>query len=99
METSPITDGLYKRVLDQLPPGGLFADQHWRIAVEPFALGPELFKTLESLGRVLLQFYKASNLLHRHSLSGKLPEWISHWLNLGKSSQILDWQAHPATRR
>src|SRR5689334_7467342 len=52
-------------VRDDLPPGGLFTDQHWRVSPTPFPLGPELAKELETLGRVLLQFYRAVNLLYR----------------------------------
>jgi hypothetical protein len=81
-----------------LPPGGLFADQHWRIAPAPFALGPDLAKELESLGRVLLQFYRAANLLYRRSVEGKQPEWVARWLDLGKPSDLIALQRHPALR-
>ena len=50
-------------VHDALPAGGLFADQHWRISPRPFALEPKLAAELEGLGRVLLQFYRAVNVL------------------------------------
>jgi hypothetical protein len=38
---------------------------------------------IESLGRVLLQFYRAVNLLYR-KVEGKQPEWVARWLDLGK---------------
>ena len=81
-----------------LPPGGLFADQHWRISPAPFALGPELAKELDSLGRVLLQFYRAVNLLYRKSVEGKQPEWIARWLDQGKPAWLVELQRHPALK-
>ena len=39
----------------------------WRISPAPFPLGEDLAKEIESLGRVLLQFYRAVNLLYRKS--------------------------------
>ncbi len=81
-----------------LPPGGLFADQHWRISPTPFPLGPELAKELDSLGRVLLQFYRAVNLLYRRSVEGKQPEWIARWLDQGKPAWLVELQRHPALK-
>lgn len=51
---------------------------------------------LEFLGRVLLQFNRAVNLLYRLSVSGKQPEWISRWLDAGKPQSLIDLQRHPA---
>ena len=81
---------------DALPPGGLFAEQHWRISPTPFALGPELAKELDSLGRVLLQFYRAVNLLYRKSAEGKQPEWVARWLDQGKPVELIELQRHPS---
>lgn len=81
-----------------LPPGGLFTDQHWRISPAPFALGPELAKDLDSLGRVLLQFYRAINLLYRKSVEGKQPEWVARWLDQGKPAWLVELQRHPAVK-
>ena len=83
-------------VRDALPPGGLFADQHWRISLTPFALGPEFAKELESLGRVLLQFYRAINLLYRQSVAGKQPAWVAELLDQGKPAELIEWQRSPA---
>jgi hypothetical protein len=83
-------------IRDALPPGGLFADQHWRIAPEPFPLAPELARDLETLGRVLLQFYRAVNLLYRRSVEGREPGWIAQLLDQGKPADLLAWQRHPA---
>lgn len=79
-----------------LPPGGLFAGQEWRISPEPFPLGAELAKEIESLGRVLLQFYRAVNLLYRKSAEAKMPAWVAYWLDLGKPAELIAWQRSPA---
>jgi hypothetical protein len=70
-------------IRDSLPPGGLFAGLDWRISPAPFPLGENLAKEIESLGRVLLQFYRAVNLLYRKGAEGKQPEWVARWLDLG----------------
>lgn len=79
-----------------LPPGGLFADQSWRIAPEPFVLEPGQVRELEFLGRVLLQFYRAVNLLYRQSVEGRQPAWVARLLDQGKPAELLAWQRHPA---
>ena len=78
-----------------LPSGGLFAGQEWRISPTPFPLGDKLAKEIDSLGRVLLQFNRAVNLLYRKSAEGKQPEWIAHWLDQGKPSELIALQRSP----
>ncbi len=85
-------------VRDRLPAGGLFADQQWRVAVEPFALEPGIAREIESLGRVLLQFYRAVNLLHRRSREGKAPAWVAQVLDQGKPPELLEFQSDPGFR-
>lgn len=80
----------------QLPEGGLFAGHDWRVAPEPFALGPKLAAELETLGRVLLQFYRAANLLYRRSAEGAQPPWVARWLDLGKPADLVALQRSPA---
>ncbi len=75
-----------------MPSGGLFAGQEWRVSPAPFPLGRELAASLESLGRVLLQFNRAVNLLYRQSLAGKQPAWVAQWLDLGKPPELLEIQ-------
>ena len=87
-----------RHVRDALPPGGIFADQQWRVSPQPFALGPELAQELDTLGRVLLQFYRAVNLLYRKSVEGKQPEWIARWLDQGKPAWLVELQRHPALK-
>lgn len=79
-----------------LPSGGLFAGQEWRISPTPFPLGDQLAKEIETLGRVLLQFYRAVNLLYRKSGEGKLPEWVARWLDQGKPAELIALQRSPA---
>jgi hypothetical protein len=81
-----------KAIRDSLPPGGLFAGLEWQISPAPFPLGEKLAQEIESLGRVLLQFYRATNLLYRKSVEGKQPEWVARWLDLGKPRDLIELQ-------
>jgi len=85
-----------KFIRDSLPKGGLFAGLDWRISPVPFPLGADLAKEIESLGRVLLQFYRAVNLLYRKSAEGKQPDWVARWLDLGKPAELIALQRSPA---
>ena len=79
-------------IRSQIPPDGLFAGLEWKISPAPFPLGDNLAKEIESLGRVLLQFYRAVNLLYRKSAEGKQPEWVARWLDLGKPRELIELQ-------
>ncbi len=81
-----------KFIREQLPANGLFAGLDWRTSPTPFPLGEPLAKEIESLGRVLLQFYRAVNLLYRKSIEGKQPEWVARWLDLGKPAELIELQ-------
>jgi len=81
-----------KFIRDSIPAGGLFAGLEWKISPAPFPLGENLAKEIESLGRVLLQFYRAVNLLYRKSVEGKQPEWVARWLDLGKPAELIALQ-------
>jgi hypothetical protein len=85
-------------IRDQLPAGGLFAAHEWRISPAPFQLGSQLADELESLGRVLLQFYRAANLLYRKSVEGKQPGWVARWLDRGKPRELIELQRSPALK-
>src|SRR6266581_3599507 len=80
-----------KFIREQIPAGGLFAGMEWKISPTPFPLG-DLAKEIESLGRVLLQFYRAVNLLYRRSVEGKMPDWVARWLDLGKPADLIALQ-------
>jgi hypothetical protein len=77
---------------ERLPQGGLFLGQDWRISPAPFPLGTEVAAQLQGLGRLLLQFNRALNLLYRLSLAGKQPSWVAQWLDLGKPAGVLEAQ-------
>ncbi len=83
-------------VRESLPAGGLFDGHEWRVSPVPFSLGEDLAGELETLGRVLLQFYRALNLLYRRSVDGSEPAWISQWLDQGKSPELIALQRDPA---
>jgi hypothetical protein len=83
-------------IREQVPANGLFAGLDWRISPEPFPLDENLAKEIESLGRVLLQFYRAVNLLYRKSAEGKQPEWVARWLDQGKPAGLIELQRSPA---
>jgi hypothetical protein len=79
----------------QIPTGGLFAGLDWRLSPTPFPIGENLAKEIESLGRVLLQFYRAVNLLYRRSVEGKQPAWIAELLDRGKPRELIELQRSP----
>ena len=79
-------------VRNRRPAEGLFAGLDWRISPDPFPLGPRLVTELETLGRVILQFYRAVNLLYRRSAEGKQPEWVARWLDMGKPAHLVELQ-------
>jgi hypothetical protein len=85
-------------IRDALPPGGLFAGQTWRVSPSPFSLEPKLAREIDTLGRVLLQFYRAVNLLYRQSVTGKQPAWVAQWLDQGKPADLIERQRSPALK-
>lgn len=95
--TRPLTDlaDRARFIRDRLPPGGLFAGQEWRISPTPFPIGPALAKDLETLGRVLLQFYRTVNLLYRQSVEGRQPAWVAALLDQGKPPELIELQRAP----
>ena len=86
-------------VYEHLPAEGLFAGQNWRVSPFPCPLGVALVRELETLGRVLLQFYRAANLLYRRSVEGRQPAWVARWLDLGKPSELIQLQRSPALKQ
>jgi hypothetical protein len=76
----------------RLPKEGLFDGQAWRVSPAAFRLSSELAAELQDLGRVLLQFNRAVNLLYRQSLAGKQPPWVAGWLDQGKPAAVLEAQ-------
>lgn len=85
-------------VRDHLPTTGLFAGQQFRISPNPFPLPAPLVEDLEFLGRILLQFNRAANLLYRLSVAGKQPAWVAHWLDRGKPASLVELQRSPTLK-
>ena len=81
-----------ERIRDRLPDAGLFAGQDWRTTPEPFVLDAATARQIDKLGRILLQFYRAANLLYRQSVFGRQPAWVARWLEQGKPAQIIELQ-------
>ncbi|MSR67051.1 MAG: hypothetical protein EXS24_06730 [Pedosphaera sp.] len=99
LSPSPATKTAAERasaIRSQLPEGGLFSGHDWRMSPDPFPIGNDLADEFEKLGRLLLQFYRAANLLYRQSAAGKQPEWVARWLDLGKPRWLIELQRHAA---
>ena len=97
-ETQPAPEQVSRHVQQSLPAEGLFAGHQWRVATRPFALDKKTVKQLEKLGRVLLKFYQATNMIYRWSAEGRLPGWPAEWLDRGKPQSIIALQRHKAFR-
>lgn len=85
-----------QRILDGLPPEGLFdaaqtAGAPCRIGPEPFRLDPDLLASLERQGRLWLKFVRAGQALYLKSHRGDAPAWIAEYLDAGKPSRVLDY--------
>jgi len=78
-------------VRDQIPAQGLFAGVTWRISPEAFPLSQDIVTRLEALGPHLLAFYRACNVMYRHSVEGKLPSWIADYLDAGKPKELIEF--------
>ena len=81
-------------VRDHVPAEGLFAEKTWRIAPQPFALGPAHAELLERLGVVLHHFNTACNLLYRQSAAGRLHPWVAPLLDAGKPPELIALSRH-----
>lgn len=86
-------------VQEKLPAQGLFGGLRWRTALQPFPLGEPLARQLNDLGRVLLKFYRAANLLYRQSVEGKQPGWIATLLDQGKPAELIALQRAAAFKQ
>jgi hypothetical protein len=96
--TAPSTAERARLIRARLPTEGLFAGHEWRVSPAPFQLSAQMAQEIEALGRVLLQFYRAVNLLYRKSAEGKQPEWIARWLDKGKPAELLNLARSPALK-
>lgn len=63
----------------------------WRVSPEPFWLTPGEVSFLQDLGNHLLSFYQAFNGLYHQSVRGRLPQWVAHYLDRGKPSDLITY--------
>ncbi len=85
-------------IRDHIPADGLFFGHEWRISPTPFPISAEVAKEFDTLGRVLLQFYRTVNLLYRQSAAGKQPGWVADYLDRGKPAHLIELQRSPALK-
>ena len=72
-----------------LPEGGLFKGKSWRWSDRPLRLDPGDLKFLDSLGKKLAAFLRASNRLYQASIAGGAPAWVAEWLDQGKPAEVI----------
>ena len=72
-----------------LPREGLFQGKKWQWSDRPLALGKEEIRFLENLGRKIHVFLQGAERIYRGSVDGKVPAWVSEWLDLGKPEEIV----------
>jgi hypothetical protein len=101
-EQSEIADSSVSHIVssirEKMPPEGLFEGHEWRTSPVPFSLGHKLADEIQKLGRVLLQFYRAVNLLYRKSAEGKQPSWVARCLDQGKPEELIALQRSSALK-
>ncbi|MEM6279256.1 MAG: hypothetical protein AAF733_07245 [Verrucomicrobiota bacterium] len=82
--------GRARKIREEIPEGGLFAEKAWRISPQPFELSKAEVKQLERLGSVLHRFQQTCDLIYRRSRKGSLPRWISEYLDQGKPQDLIE---------
>jgi len=95
-ENLPAAIARSQRILDGMPPEGLFdveqtAGAPCRIGPEPFKINPDLKAALERQGRLWLKFLKACQTLYIKSHRGDAPPWIAEYLDAGKPARVVDF--------
>lgn len=88
-----------RRVLGQMPEGGLFHEKEWRVGPEPFVLPQSFASEVESLGVRLHKFVRACNLLYLLSWKGRMPGWIGQLLDAGKPAEVVALGREAALRQ
>ncbi|MBI5756285.1 MAG: hypothetical protein HZA12_05100 [Nitrospirae bacterium] len=80
-----------ERLIDELVDIRDDVYSQWRISPEPFFIDEPELLLIESLGRDLHSFYKASNKLYYESIHGRQPGWIARYLNQGKPRSLIEY--------
>lgn len=97
-DSAPGGEWSLRRLRQDLPPHGLFADREWLFSPEPLALPRALAGELERLGHRLVRFQEACDVVHRRSRRGSLPRWIAGYVDAGKPPWLLDHAEAPLIR-
>jgi len=72
-----------------LPEGGLFKGRNWRWSGQALRLDLQDLKFLETLGKKLAAFLRASNRLYHASAAGDAPAFVAEWLDQGKPEEVI----------
>ncbi len=84
----PVTASLREALFRE----GLFEeDERWRLSPEPLYIPEDIYREIESLGPLLLSFYRALNRLYFMSIKGEAPGWVSEYLDMGKPEYIVKY--------
>lgn len=87
-------EDIYFEIKTSLSEAGLYSadgngdteQNTWRISTEPYLLSVEELGFIDQLGQHLLKFYTVLNQFYLDSAKGKLPGWISEYLDSGNHS-------------
>lgn len=95
-ETSEVRTARARRILEGLPPDGLFAAGQTggapcRIGPDPFPLPATLLASLERQGGLWLKFLRAAHRIYLKSVSREAPPWIAGYLDAGKPARLLEY--------
>jgi len=63
----------------------------WRVSPRPFGVSPSIYAEIEQLGPLLVEFYRSIQELYLSSAAGRMPRWISEYLELGKPEQVIEY--------
>ncbi len=100
-----LTEDTCHFIKDFLIQKGLYSESEesstntWRISPEPYYLSPEDVNFFRRLGPHLLKFYQSLDKIYQLSVKGKLPEWISWYLDLGKPADLIQYCRMKRLRR
>lgn len=79
-------------IQNALPDSKLRDGAQWLFSPKPFVLTKKEARKVSSLGHVLAQFQKASDVIYQRSAMGRLPTWISEVLDAGKPEWMIAQQ-------
>lgn len=96
---SATEEDIYSEIATALSGSGLYSadakgdalENTWRISTEPYFLSTAEFEFIDRLGQHLLKFNSALNQCYLDSAKGKLPAWVSQYLDAGKPQDLIDY--------